>query len=175
MIKNKLGTVGGLTLTAETSAYVSFVATFIVLIIAGTLVLDLPLVAIIIGAAIGTVWHWVAEFLHQYGHALAASRIGHPMIGLHFWGNLGRSIYPPNEGKLKPREHIFRALGGPAFSTLITIVLAILLIIADAIGGAVYYTVLFMFLDNLLVFTLGPWLPLGFTDGSTLVYWLRHA
>jgi hypothetical protein len=29
----------------------------------------------------------------------------------------------------------------------------------------------FFFLDNLLVFTIGSLLPLGFTDGSTLLAW----
>ncbi|MCP4424315.1 MAG: hypothetical protein GY803_07490 [Chloroflexi bacterium] len=40
------------------------------------------------------------------------------------------------------------------------------------LGGPIYYLSLFFFLDNLLVFTLGAFLPLGFTDGSTLIrYW----
>ncbi len=30
---------------------------------------------------------------------------------------------------------------------------------------------LFFFLDNLLVLTLGALLPLGFTDGSTILRW----
>jgi hypothetical protein len=29
----------------------------------------------------------------------------------------------------------------------------------------------FFFLDNLLIFTLGVFVPLGFTDGSTLLRW----
>jgi hypothetical protein len=29
-------------------------------------------------------------------------------------------------------------------------------------------------LDNLLVFTLGAFLPLGFTDGSTILRWWRR-
>lgn len=174
-MKRELGTVGGLTLTAEPSAYISFAFVFIVLLIAGLMLLDLPVVVVIIGAALGTIWHWVAEYLHQYGHALAASRIGHPMTGIHFWGVLGRSIYPEGEAELSPREHIYRALGGPALSTLLTIMLGLLLLIASAIGGAVYYLVYFMFLDNLLVFTIGPWIPLGFNDVSTIIYWMRGA
>jgi hypothetical protein len=44
---------------------------------------------------------------------------------------------------------------------------------ATAVTG---FLLLFFFLDNLLVFTLGAFLPLGFTDGSTLLrYWpQRH-
>ena len=89
-MKRELGNVGGLTLTAEPSAYICFVATYIVLVVAGILLLDLPVIGVLIGAAVGTVWHWVAEYLHQYGHCMAASRIGHPMTGIHFWANLGR-------------------------------------------------------------------------------------
>jgi hypothetical protein len=37
--------------------------------------------------------------------------------------------------------------------------------------GVVWYVFVFFALDNLLFFTLGAFLPLGFTDGSTLLYW----
>jgi hypothetical protein len=42
----------------------------------------------------------------------------------------------------------------------------------SAAGGVAFYVAAFFALDNLLVFTLGAFLPLGFTDGSTLLYWL---
>jgi hypothetical protein len=34
-----------------------------------------------------------------------------------------------------------------------------------------WWVALFFFLDNLLVLTLGAFVPLGFTDGSTLLRW----
>jgi hypothetical protein len=40
------------------------------------------------------------------------------------------------------------------------------------IASVAYWIVFFSFLENLFVFTLGAFLPLGFTDGSTLLrYW----
>jgi hypothetical protein len=36
-------------------------------------------------------------------------------------------------------------------------------------GGLLFYVLAFFFLDNFFVLTLGAFLPLGFTDGSTLL------
>jgi len=37
--------------------------------------------------------------------------------------------------------------------------------------GTLWWLALFFFLVNLFGFTLGSLLPLGFTDGSTLLHW----
>jgi hypothetical protein len=42
------------------------------------------------------------------------------------------------------------------------------------LGGPAFILVIFTFIDNLLVFTAGALLPLGFTDGSTLLHWWDH-
>jgi hypothetical protein len=39
------------------------------------------------------------------------------------------------------------------------------------VAGTLWLLATFFFLDNLLVLTLGSFLPLGFTDGSTLLEW----
>jgi hypothetical protein len=41
-------------------------------------------------------------------------------------------------------------------------------------GGTLWWLALFFFLENFVVFTLEVFLPLGFNDGSTLLYWLRR-
>jgi hypothetical protein len=94
------------------------------------------------------------------------------MTGIHMWLLLDRTLYPPNEPPLPADTHIRRALGGPIMSIAVAFALSILALLIAPIGGLVWYLVLFAMLDSLLVFGLGSFLPLGFTDGSTLLYWL---
>jgi hypothetical protein len=67
--------------------------------------------------------------------------------------------------------HIRRALGGPVGSLLLTLLAAVIGLALRPLGGTPWLVGAFFFLDNLLVFTLGAFLPLGFTDGSTLLEW----
>jgi hypothetical protein len=126
----------------------------------------------VLTAFLATLLHFFGEFWHQLGHAWAARRAGWPMSGVMFVWVLAASLYPRDEPELPARTHIRRALGGPAASFLMTVVMG------WVVWGVRPYTtptdnlLLFFFLDNLLVFTLGAFLPLGFTDGSTLLhYW----
>ena len=95
------------------------------------------------------------------------------MIGIRLgeWGLLGTSVYPPDEQTLPARIHIRRALGGPTGSLLLSAVAAVTALALRTVGGALWWVALFFFLDNLVVFTLGAFPPLGFTDGSTLLQW----
>ena len=123
-------------------------------------------------AALGiAVAHVINEYLHQYGHALAARRVGYPMKGIRFWWIFGQSRYPRDEGELPAKIHVHRALGGPIFSALVSILYGSVAMIMgdDNLLGVIAWGA---FLDNLLIFTLGALLPLGFTDGSTLLYWV---
>ena len=122
-------------------------------------------------ALIAVAFHWLSDFFHQLGHAWAALRSGYPMIGVQFWGLLSRAIYPRAEPELPAEIHIRRALGGPMFSALLTLFAGILVFALRNLGGAAFWLVLFLFLDNLLVFTIGAFIPFGFNDGSTLLYW----
>jgi fumarate reductase subunit D len=127
----------------------------------------------IVGGLVGTAIFWLSELVHQLGHAWAARRIGYPMTGIRFWGLTSTCLYPSDEPTLPAKTHIFRALGGPPVS-LITSVLAGVLALAlrGAEGGLIGWLALFAFLINFFVLTLGAFLPLGFTDGSTLLrYW----
>lgn len=122
-------------------------------------------------ALIAVALHWLSDFFHQLGHAWAALRTSYPMTGVQFWGLLSRAIYPQDEPELPAEIHIRRALGGPMFSALLTLFAGILLFTLRNLGGAAFWLALFLFLDNLLVFTIGAFIPLGFNDGSTLLYW----
>ncbi len=168
----RLGRVLGLTLTFETSAILSFVLLWIVLAVIGSRLLNLTGPDVFVGGLILALLHYIMEFLHQFGHALAAATTGHGMTGIHFYYVLGRSIYPPKEPRLSADIHIRRALGGPIISITLAFLFSFLAILLIPVGGLVWYMVIFLMLDNLLVFGLGALLPLSFTDGGTLMrYW----
>jgi hypothetical protein len=170
--KYSLGTIWGLRLTAGSSAIISFFALWIVLAVIGRVWLNLTVADVVVGGLVATVLHFVVAFLHGFGHAIAARSTGYPMTGMHFWLLLDRTLYPRDEPQLAADIHIRRALGGPIMSITAAFVLSILALLLAPIGGLTWYLVLFAMLDSLLVFGLGSLLPLGFTDGSTLLYWL---
>lgn len=123
------------------------------------------------GGLLATAAHSASELWHQLGHARAAQLTGFPMQGVQFWGPLATSVYPRNEGMLPPETHIQRALGGPLFSLLLTLAVGALSLLTRPWGGLPLFLTAFTFFDNLLVFTLGAFLPLGFTDGDSLRKW----
>jgi hypothetical protein len=85
---------------------------------------------------------------------------------------LGGTLYPRDEPELPAAVHIKRALGGPLGSLLLAMVMGVVSLVLRPSGGLLYGLVAFGFWDNLLFFTLGALLPMGFTDGSTLLrYW----
>jgi Zn-dependent protease len=131
-----------------------------------------PAEAILSGIAASAIF-WLSELIHQLGHAWAAGRTGYPMTGIRLWGPIGTSLYPSDEPVLPGRTHIRRALGGPMFSLIMSILTGILaLALRGAEGGLIGWLALFAFIVNFFVLTLGAFLPLGFTDGSTLLkYW----
>ena len=170
----RLGKVAGLLITAKRNAFYGFALMWLVVTIGAFILLEAPLGEAIIGSFIVTLLHYASELWHQLGHSWAARRVGYPMIGVRFWWILGQSIYPNNEPELPGSTHIRRALGGPAASLLLTIIMFILTILVARLPD---YTLLMwvlplVTLDNLFFFTLGAFLPLGFTDGSTILRWL---
>jgi hypothetical protein len=176
----ELGNVAGLRLTAHPTALIGFVGLWIGLSLITIGLFNLPVVEGIFWAFLATFLHFFSEFFHQWGHARAARRVGYPMIGVRFWWILGASIYPKDEPPLPGKTHIRRALGGPYLSFLLTLVAALLCLVLIMIiptdtpalfEWKLLVLSLFVFLDNLLVFTLGAFLPLGFTDGSTFLRW----
>lgn len=129
-----------------------------------------PITAVI-GGIFAVLIHFCIEIWHQKGHAQMAEQTGYPMKGMEFWGPLAASKYPQNEGMLAPEVHIQRAVGGPIFSFALTLVSGMIALALRPLGGLPLVLAYFTFLDNLLVFTIGALLPLGFTDGSTLLQW----
>ena len=171
MTEYKLGRLAGLSMSARPSAIAGTILLWAILSAIGFWLLDLPFGVALAAGLAAVALHWASEFLHNLGHAWAARRAGYPMIGIQLWGVLSASIYPPGEPALPGRIHIRRALGGPLGSLLVTLATGALALALRPLGGAIWWVALFFFLDNLLVFTLGAMLPLGFNDGSTLLRW----
>ena len=166
-----LGHVLGLRITAETSVFVAGFVLWAILAVIGKEFLALTGPDVVVGGGLLVLLHYGLEFVHQLGHALAAAQTKHEMTGIHYWLLLARSIYPPDEPRLPAKVHIQRAMGGPIASGILSGVLGILALLLIPVGGLTFEMVVFLFLDNLLVFTLGAFLPLPFTDGGTLKYW----
>lgn len=169
-----LGSFAGLKLSARKSVLIAYPGLAAGIGLAGGVWLSLaPFEALTLGVACALI-HLFGEFWHNLGHAAAARSVGHPMIGITFWGLLAASIYPKDEGTLPARVHIWRALGGPLGSSVLTLLALAALYIANGVSPLLSAVTWFFFLDNLLVYSLGAFLPLGFTDGSTLLYWIKR-
>jgi hypothetical protein len=171
----RLGNVAGLAWSAEPAAIIGTILLWALLSGLGVWLLDLPASQAIGGGLIATLLHWLSYAVHHLGHALAARQTGYPMVGVRLgkFLILGSSVYPRDEEALPGSIHIRRALGGPAASLLFTLVTGIIALALRPAGGVAWWVALFACLDTLVVFTLGALLPLGFTDGSTVLAWLR--
>lgn len=173
MRKINLGKVAGLNLTADLGALIGTIGLWALLSAVGVWLLDLPVIQAVGGALIATLLYWLSDIVHHLGHAFAARRTGYPMAGIHLgkYLVLGTSDYPADEPALPPAVHIRRALGGPAGSFLFTLVTGAVALALRPAGGVAWYVALFVCLNNFVILTLGAFLPLGFTDGSTLLEW----
>lgn len=172
-MRNKfvLGNLYNLEISASPSALFGFVGVWLVLSLVGLFLIKLSPVESIVGGFLCACLHWLSELVHHLGHAGAARATGYPMRRVRFVHVLAVSLYPRDEPVLSGKIHIRRALGGPMVSLVVTILAFLILLIATSVRGLFYWVALWFFLDNLLVFFLGAFLPLGFTDGSTILKW----
>ena len=171
MKTRRLGRLFGLQIWVHPSAWFTFALLWLVLALAGAFGLGLTPVECIFAGLAAAILHYLGELWHNLGHAVAAHRSGYPMTGVLFWTALATSRYPLDEPELPACIHITRALGGPLGSALLTLVLGLLLPVFSTLPAAPRMVGVFFFIDNLLVFTIGALLPLGFNDGGTLVHW----
>ena len=164
-------TIGGVAITATPPALYSSLLIWALLAAVGILLFDLSPVAGLLGGFLGMLLHWAGELAHQLGHAAAAHRVGYPMREIRFLFLLATSRYPRDEPALPAEIHIRRALGGAPVSFMLALVGIIPVLLLRGSGGLGYLLALFFCLENFLVFGCGAFLPLGFTDGSTLLTW----
>jgi hypothetical protein len=163
-----LGSFFGLEHTLLGSAWLGFTILWAAFGIAVRFLLHQPPVTAALLGLAGAVLHFASEVWHQLGHAWAARRVGAPMQGVRYWWVLGASVYPADEPEQPPGVHLRRALGGPASSLALSAALGVFLL-ALRPGTPLFHLAAFACLENLLVFGLGSFLPLGFTDGSTIL------
>lgn len=169
--KFRLFNLGGLEVTARPLALISFLVLGSLLSLLGVTVLKQKPPKALAGGFLAATLHYAVSLWHHLGHARAANQSGYPMSSVDFWGPIGTSRYPVNEGAVPAEVHIQRALGGPIFSFVLTALLGLAVLALRPVGGTVSYLVMFTFADNLLVYVVGALMPLGFTDGSTLLEW----
>jgi hypothetical protein len=164
----------GLSISFRRSAYASMVILFAALLAFGMAALDRPLFTAILGALAGVILYWSGETIHQLGHAWAAAGVGYPMTGIRYWGLLSTSIYPADEPPLPGSTHIRRALGGPLFSLIYSLIAAVAVAIVQP-ASMLWWLAVWLTVCNVFIFTLGALLPLNWTDGGTILkWWGRH-
>lgn len=171
----KLGNIAGLKIIVKPSAILSFSLIWLLCGWIGHRKFKLQPAEAVAGGLLVSLGHSLSELWHNLGHAQAARQTGYPMSGVCFTGPLAASLYPPEEPTLPPHVHVRRALGGPIASAILTLCAGLLAWLSTMMGGLPWLVATFIFLDNLLVFTLGALLPLGFTDGSTLLRYMNQS
>jgi hypothetical protein len=143
------------------------------------------LIALLLNLAVGeaivagfacTALYWLSELNHQLGHAWAARRTGHPMIGIRFGTLLifSTSVYPLDEPPLPAAIHIRRALGGPLFSACLSGFLFIVLALANPVVAWPGQFILWFVLVENLIITVQVFVPVGFNDGATIWHYVRQ-
>ena len=162
----------GIKFRATKGFVVSSVIIIVLFALAGRLMFSLPWGTALLAGVMLTVLYWLSDLAHQLGHAWVASRIGYPMSLLQLHWFLIASAYPIDEPPLPAGIHIRRALGGFPVSFFLALLGMALLLFFRLETRLVYYLLLAFSLINFLIFGLGSILPLGFTDGSTLIIWL---
>lgn len=174
-----LGQIDGINITANRSAGAGAAVLSIVYTILGVTLFRLRPRQAILGGVLAVALHFLSELWHQFGHARAAEKTGYPMEAIDLWGVLGTSIYPAAEPPLPDEVHITRALGGPKASLWAVLVGGLIALLTRPVGGISHMLATVFAAENLLVFTLGAFLPLRHleTDGTILLRYLpkrRH-
>lgn len=165
-----LGQIAGLKLSARPTAIYGSLLLWALFSVLGWVLFATPTAALGFGLLL-TVLHWLSDLVHHLGHARAARRTGYPMNGVRLWFIFGQSLYPADEPPLPGRIHIRRALGGPSASLLLGLLAGVMALLVSPGNGFAWWTLIILMLDNWLLLGFGAFLPLGFTDGSTLLAW----
>ena len=165
-----LGRIAGLKLSARPSAIFGSVLLWALFSVLGWALFASAATALSFGLLCATL-HWLSNLVHHLGHARAARSTGYPMSGVRLWFIFGQSLYPADEPPLPGRTHIRRAMGGPSASILLGCLAGALALLIRPAGDLAFWALIVLMLDNWLLLGFGAFLPLGFTDGSTLLTW----
>jgi Zn-dependent protease len=167
-----LGWLGPLYVTGERSVLVGFAVVWVLMLALASQWVEGTGFDRLMAATLAALGHWFWDLMHHVGHYLAGLYAGHPMRGIHLYGVLIRSVYPPNEPALAANIHIRRAIGGPAMS----ICMALLCLLFQRIfpSDILWFFFYISFWDNLLVMTLGALLPVAGLDGHVILRQWKH-
>jgi hypothetical protein len=154
--------IAGLEVNVDRTAYRAFFSLvlipFVVIVaysaILGTAELGIStfLDALIVGVGFA-VYHQIAQFIHQLGHALAARATGYPMTGMRYEWVFTYSEYPQDEPPLPEKIHIQRSLGGVGGVTLMLVIIVWLWLQAGGMAnGLTGWLLNFLLFDSLLLF-----------------------
>lgn len=165
-----LGHAGNLAISAEPSAAAGAVLLLVIFSTIGRRVFRLSPREALAGGLLATALHFLSDLWHHAGHARAAERTGYPMTGVRLWGVLGTSLYPPDEPELPGEVHSARAMGGPKASAWLALAGAVAALLTRPLNRVAFMASVMLALENLLIFSVGAFLPLPFleTDGTTL-------
>ena len=167
-----LGRLWGLQFSATPLAPLGTLLIWLAAGLAAYWMLDLSILAAAAVGLAGALLWWLADIVHHFGHAYAARTAGYPMVGIELgqFAIFCRSVYPADEPELPAAVHIRRALGGPILSFAVGIGAGLLaLLLAE--GSVGWWLAAYTAVVSFVVFGLGAFLPLGFTDGSTILTW----
>ncbi len=167
------GRIGGLNLAVAPSAVIASVLSWTILAAIAYWLLGLGPAEALVGAALGLAIHWSLVVAHHLGHVCTASWTGYPMVGIRFWAVMAADQYPPDEPELPAAVHLRRVMGGPVVTLTLVVLLSLGALAWRSTAGLPGWMVMWAWLDSVLL-GVGELLPLGFTDGDTILYWWRR-
>ena len=167
----------GLTVTISPLGIASFLAVIPISMVFSIGLGQLDFVSALWAGGVTAIIFFASDWLHQYGHSLAAKWVGQPMQGMHFYTVFSASQYPPDEPTLSPATHIRRALGGFWVNLLIGALLGSAANSLWAAGSGLGWVTAVGAIWNFFVLGLGALLPIDLlgvftSDGGTIWrYW----
>jgi hypothetical protein len=182
-----VGPVLGLRTTLLPLFWPSYLVLAVLAAILARSLVRLPTGMAILAGVLSSLLFLVCEWLHQFGHSVAARSVGHPMLGIRFFNLFSASEYPADEPALPAPFHVRRALGGFGVNVVIGLLLLPVTLrlwphgreILPPTVSLVAWLAGFGLIVNLIGLGLGALLPLkipggGLNDGGTLLkYWLE--
>lgn len=170
-----LGRWGGLPVTISPLSAAMLIAMGLLIALISIPLAGLDAGAAVVAGLVVAIGFFLSEWLHQWGHAVAARRTGYPMQGIHFFSLFAISLYPPDEPALPPSTHMRRALGGFWINLLIGLLLGAAALNLGPTAGAVGWTTTVIAFWNFVVLGLGALLPINLpgilvTDGASLLH-----
>ena len=182
-----VGPILGLRTTLLPLFWPSYTAVAVLAAVLARVLVRLPIGLALVAGGLSALLFLVCEWLHQFGHSVAARAVGHPMLGIRFFNLFSASEYPADEPALPAPTHVRRALGGFGVNVVIGLLLLPVTLrlwphgreILPATVSLVAWLAGFGMVINLLVLGLGALVPLkipggGLNDGATLLkYWLE--